>query len=155
MIPAEQYKRILEVMPLLCVDVVIRNARGEYLLVKRVNEPLKGRWWVVGGRVHKNETLEQAVIRKVRQETSLDVRKMQPIGYYEAAFKDNSIKLATPFHAVSVVFAIAVANDVEIRLDAQSSEWKFAKKLPADFRVREFVTEKTHNILTSGYMGGL
>lgn len=147
MIPAEQYKRILEVMPILCVDVVIRNARGEYLLVKRANEPLKGLWWVIGGRVHKNETLEQAVIRKVRQETSLVVRKMQPIGYYEDMFEDNSIKLATPLHAVSVVFAIAVANDVKIRLDAQSMEWKFARRLPSDFRVREFVTEKTHNKL--------
>lgn len=146
MIPAEQYKRILELMPILCVDVVIRNARGEYLLVKRANAPLKGRWWVIGGRVHKNETLEQAVIRKVKQETALAVRKMQPIGYYEDAFKDNSIKLATPFHAVSVVFAVAVGNDVKIRLDKQSTAWKFAKKLPADFRVRRFVTKK-HDIL--------
>jgi len=139
MIPAEQYKRILEVMPILCVDVVIRNARGEYLLVRRANEPLKGQWWVIGGRVHKNETLEQAVIRKVRQETSLDIRKMLPIGYYEETFKNNSIKLDTRFHAISVVFAVAIGNDVKIRLDMQSSEWKFAKKLPINFRIRKFI----------------
>jgi hypothetical protein len=65
---------------------------------------------------------------------------MQPIGYYEDTFKNNSIKLATPLHAVSVVFAIAVANDVKIRLDTQSTAWKFAKKLPAGFRVRKFMT---------------
>jgi len=140
MIPAKQYKRILEVMPILCVDVVMRNARGEYLLVKRANEPLKGRWWVIGGRVHKNETLEQTVIRKVKQETGLAISKMQPIGYYEDKFKNNSIKLSTPLHAVSVVFAVAVGNDVKVRLDAQSAEWKFAKKLPADFRIRKFTT---------------
>lgn len=138
MIPAKLYKQILEVIPILCVDVVIRNARGEYLLVKRANAPLKGRWWVIGGRVRKNETLEHAVIRKLRQETSLTVRKMRPIGYYEDTFQDNSIKLATLFHAVSVVFAVAIGNDVKIRLDQQSSAWKFAKKLPADFRVKRF-----------------
>ena len=60
MIPAEQYKEIIKVLPILCVDIVIKNNRGEYLLVKRAHEPLKGRWWVVGGRVHKGESIEQA-----------------------------------------------------------------------------------------------
>lgn len=139
MIPVKQYKQILDAMPLLCVDVVIRNARGEYLLVKRVNEPLKGHWWVIGGRVQKYETLEQAVIRKVRQESSLIVRKMQPIGYYEGTFKNNSIKLNNRLHSVSIVFETMIGNDVKIRLDAQSSEWKFTKRLPVRFRIRKFV----------------
>ncbi len=142
MIPTKQYKRILEVMPLLCVDVVIRNPRGEYLLVKRTDEPLKGHWWVVGGRVHKYETLKQAVIRKVKQEISLSISKIRPIGYYEETFKNNSIKLNTRLHAISVVFAVTISNNVKIRLDNQSSAWKFTKKLPIDFRVRKFVTKK-------------
>ena len=147
MISTKQYKMILEKMPLLCVDVVIRNPSGEHLLVKRVNEPLKGRWWVIGGRVHKNETLKQAVIRKVKQETGLAINKMQPMGYYEDKFKNNSIKLATPLHAVSVVFVVTIGDDVKVRLDAQSSEWKFAKRLPVDFRVRRFITSKKLNTL--------
>lgn len=138
MIQEKLYKQILEVMPLLCVDIVIRNARGEYLLVKRDNEPLKGSWWVVGGRVHKYETLTQAVRRKVKQETSLAVTKMRPIGYYEDTFNKNSIKLDTKLHALSVVFEVPISNNVKIQLDSQSSGWKFAKKLPARFRVKKF-----------------
>ena len=42
MIPEDLYKQILSVMPIICVDVVIRNDKGQYLLVQRKNEPLKG-----------------------------------------------------------------------------------------------------------------
>ena len=138
MIPAEQYKQILEVMPLLCVDVVIKNTGGEYLLVKRANEPLKGQWWVVGGRVHKNETLEQAVLRKVKQEIGLTVHELDPLGYYEDRFEKNSIRLDSPLHAVSVVFSTVIDDQQVLKLDSQSLEWKFFKELPQGLRVKSF-----------------
>jgi colanic acid biosynthesis protein WcaH len=137
-IPAAQYKQILEVMPVLCVDVVIRNAGGEYLLVKRANEPLKGQWWVVGGRVYKNETLEQAVLRKVKQEIGVTVHALEPIGYYEDRFEKNSIKMDSPLHAVSVVFSVVIDGQQTIKTDGQSLEWKFFKELPKALRVKPF-----------------
>ena len=138
MIPVEQYKQILEVMPILCVDVVIKNSCGEYLLVKRANEPCKGQWWVVGGRVLKNETLEQAVLRKVKQEIGLTVQALDPLGYYEDRFEKNSIQLDSPLHAVSVVFSTVIDGEQVIKLDGQSHEWKFFKELPRAFRVKAF-----------------
>lgn len=134
MIPPEQYARMIEHLPILCVDIVIRNSGGEILLIKRENEPLKGEWWVVGGRVHKGETLEQAAIRKAKEEVGLQVNNLQFIGYYEDAFETNPFGLATPLHSVSVVFTAVVNDGKTIRLDDQSSEWKFSKKLPERFR---------------------
>lgn len=139
LIPIKEYSRIIEVLPILCVDVAVQNSKGEYLLVRRTNEPLKGKWWVVGGGVLKGETLEQAAIRKVKEEIGLKVKAAQPIGYYENTFKGSSINPIVPFHAVSIVFIVTIDNDVKIRLDTQSSEWKFAKKLPLAFRVKKFV----------------
>ena len=136
MIPAEQYKQIIEVLPILCVDVVVMNGRLEYLLVKRANEPMKGQWWVIGGRVLKGETLEQAAIRKVREEVSLNVETVQPIGYYEIVSQENPFGLAARYHAVSVVFSTAVGGCEPIILDDQSTDWKYAKELPVDFRIR-------------------
>jgi len=139
LIPLEQYKKIIQILPVLCVDVIITNPRGEYLLIKRRNEPCKGQWWVVGGRVLKGETLKEGVVRKVRQETGLIVKKAWSIGYFEHRSKVNFFGLKMPYHAVSVVFAVGVDNDVKIRLDEQSEEWKFAKRLPVDFRVKKFM----------------
>jgi colanic acid biosynthesis protein WcaH len=137
-IPANEYAQIIEVLPILCVDVIVQNSMGEYLLVRRANQPLKGQWWVVGGRVLKGETLEQAALRKVREETALEVKFVQPIGYYEDTDESNPFGRATALHSVSVVFAGVAADDQQVRLDDQSMEWKYAKELPADFRIRSF-----------------
>ena len=51
-IPLELYKRIHKTMPIPCVDVVIRH-KDRFLLCKRKNEPAKGLYWFVGGRVLK------------------------------------------------------------------------------------------------------
>ena len=138
MIPAEQYKQIIEVLPILCVDVVITNTRGEYLLIKRANEPRKGQWWVIGGRLLKGETLEEAVVRKVREETSLNVEAVYPIGYYEAVSQENPFGVAPRLHAVSLVFSTAVDDRQQIRLDDQSVDWKYSQELPADFDMKSF-----------------
>lgn len=136
MIPKNEYVRITELMPILCVDVVVRNERGEYLLVKRANPPMQDEWWVVGGRVLKGETLGDAVARKVKEEAGLEVSAVQPLGYFETIADANPFGLPFDYHAVSVVFRTDVGDDSPVRLDAQSVEWKWAPELPARFHIR-------------------
>ena len=49
----ERYKAIVEAVPICCVDLIIKS-KGKILLVKRKNEPLKGEFWLPGGRIYKN-----------------------------------------------------------------------------------------------------
>lgn len=135
MIPADFYKQIVETVPILCVDIVVRDASGKYLLVRRENEPLKNKWWVVGGRVHKGESLRQAAARKVESETCLRVKNLQVIGYYEGKFAEQQLDIDGGIHAVSIVFSAEIEGAQSIELDAQSSEWKFADRLPIEFEV--------------------
>jgi 8-oxo-dGTP diphosphatase len=58
--------------PIVAVGAVIVDA-GRVLLVRRGQEPLKGEWSLPGGAVEVGETLEAALVREVREETSLDV----------------------------------------------------------------------------------
>ncbi len=138
MIPAEQYSQIIEVLPILCVDVVVSNPVGEILLIKRSNEPLKGQWWVIGGRVLKGETLEEAAIRKVREEATLVIESAKPIGYYEDTAEKNPLGLESVQHAVSVVFSAKVDSFQQTKLDYQSSDWKCSKELPSGFHCNWF-----------------
>jgi colanic acid biosynthesis protein WcaH len=93
---------------------------------------------VIGGRLHKGETLEEAAIRKVREETGLQVKEMRPIGYFELVNGKNPFGLPSQYHAVSVVFATVIDDRQPINLDNQSKEFKFAKELPADFYIKSF-----------------
>jgi len=46
---------------------------GKVLLIRRGKEPLRGRWVVPGGTVEPGETLEEALVREMREETGLEV----------------------------------------------------------------------------------
>ena len=131
-LPADEYQRILRCIPILCVDVVLTNERGQYLLVRRTNAPMKDVWWVPGGRVLKGESLEAALARKMREELGIAVRSLGPIGYFEVHHEDDPRGGAEGVHQVSVVFA-AEPLSLDIRLDNQSAEWGFFDALPDRF----------------------
>jgi len=137
-LPEALYRGMAEALPILCVDVILRNRKGDYLLLKRVNEPKKGRWWPVGGRVRKGESLPTAAIRKVKEETGLSTRALQPVGYFEYHGRRGPLGIDTGYHSVSVVFLASVGDRKTVVLDGQSSAWKYAERLPADFRVVTF-----------------
>jgi 8-oxo-dGTP diphosphatase len=64
--------------------VVIRD--GRVLLIRRGTPPLEGRWSIPGGRVEWGETIEQAVVRELREETGLDVQVIELIEIVERIF---------------------------------------------------------------------
>ena len=129
---ADQYAQMLERMPILCVDGLVLDERGHFLLVRRRNAPRQGEWWVPGGRVLKGETLDAAFCRKMREEIGLDVRILMPVGYFEIQHEDDPRGGPAGVHQVSVVFA-AVATGGAVRLDAQSSECGYFEHLPEPF----------------------
>ena len=126
----KQYKSIIKKIPILCVDVIIKNHNDEYLLLKRNNNPLKSNWWIPGGRVFQSEKIFDAVKRKVFEEIGLELKYFKQYGIFESVFSSNSFETNTIYHTVSIVFMTKVKNNIKIKLCNQSSEWKWAKNLP-------------------------
>lgn len=133
MIPEALYKQILSVMPVICVDVVIRNDKGQYLLVRRENEPLKGEWWVVGGRMLHGEAARHACVRKTLDEVGLAITDLHFLGFYEDVFDKNSFQVPGPYHTLSLVFETCVTEVQSIQLNSQHSDWNWFDKLPDRF----------------------
>lgn len=52
------------------------------LLIKRATKPFNGYWALPGGRVDPGETVEQTVVREVKEETGLDIVVIRKIGEY-------------------------------------------------------------------------
>ena len=68
----DERSRTYPTRPYLAVSAAIfRN--GQVLIVRRARPPAHGLYTLPGGGVELGETLEEAVIREVREETSLDV----------------------------------------------------------------------------------
>ncbi len=61
---------------------------GKIVLVRRGNDPYKGRLALPGGFVEPDETVEQAVIRETKEETSLDVEIVRLVGVYSEPGRD-------------------------------------------------------------------
>jgi 8-oxo-dGTP diphosphatase len=60
------------------------------LLIKRATVPFKGYWALPGGRVDPGETVEQTIVREVKEETGLDVAVVSKIGeYHEQGVQDG------------------------------------------------------------------
>ena len=68
------YKKIIDNVPIVVIDVILTN-RGQFLLGKRKNKPLKGAWCLPGGRLFKGELLKNGAQRKVKEVTGLKIKK--------------------------------------------------------------------------------
>ncbi len=55
------------------MGAVVFRDDGAVLLVRRARPPAAGTWTLPGGRVEDGESLEDAIVREVREETSLVV----------------------------------------------------------------------------------
>jgi len=137
-LPVETYRLILDSVPILCVDLIIKNPDELILLLRRANEPLKGRWWVPGGRVHKGELLEQAVQRIAREETGLQVGLIQPVGIREYHFEESPFGLTGGTHNVAIVFKCSVQDASLVVMDQQHFSWTLSEFLPEDFELQTF-----------------
>lgn len=74
--------------PLVGVGAVVVH-EGRVLLVQRGHEPAKGQWSLPGGLIDVGESLREAVIREVREETGLIVEPLELIELLERIHRDD------------------------------------------------------------------
>ena len=102
--------------PEVCVGA-IAVADGQLLLVRRGRGPAAGTWSVPGGRVEAGETLAEAVIRELAEETSLEGVCDELVGWVE--------RMSPEHHFVILDFAVTILEPADPRPgdDALEAEW--------------------------------
>jgi 8-oxo-dGTP diphosphatase len=86
--------------PEVCVGAVV-VVDGRLLLVRRGRGAAVGSWSVPGGRVERGETLCEAVVRELREETGLDGVCDRFVGWVE--------RIGSEYHYVILDFTVTVA----------------------------------------------
>ena len=98
---------------------------GEILLIKRKNEPFKGKWALPGGFVEYGEKVEDAVIREINEETGLVTKIKEIIGIYSDPNRDPR------GHTVTIVFLLDVlSGKIHAKDDADEAKFFALNNLP-------------------------
>jgi colanic acid biosynthesis protein WcaH len=125
-IPDADYDKILEMIPILCVDVVIVN-QAKCLLLKRKNHPAKGQWWFPGGRMLKSETIEQAVNRKTAEEVNLQGQYLGILSIEETQFPEAGSMLCD-IHTVNICCKMYVNSVLSLKVNDEHDGYKWVDR---------------------------
>lgn len=126
--------------PLLAVDGIVL-VDGKLVAIQRRYDPFPGQFAIPGGFVEYGESLEEAVVREVREETGLETRVASLVGVYSRPDRDPR------GHVISAVFALeATGGTLSSGSDAAGVEPLDLEALPelafdhaeilADFRAQ-------------------
>lgn len=106
---------------MLGVGALIFN-RDRILLVERGKEPLNGYWSIPGGVLETGETLEQGVVREVREETGLEVKPVKVLEIFERIIRDASG--AAEYHYVLIDYICRITGgELSAADDASRAAW--------------------------------
>lgn len=124
LIPSKLYEKIVENIPIVCVDVVIRNhINNKILLIKRKDEPCKNEWWIVGGRLHKNEMFSDCAIRKAREEVGLECKELGRLDVANTMFSTGYHNI--PVHSVNIIYYLETINHTKVKIDGTCLGYKW------------------------------
>jgi 8-oxo-dGTP diphosphatase len=124
--------------PIVGIGAVVVD-RGRVLLVKRAHEPLKGEWSLPGGAVEVGETLHDAVVREIREETGLDVLVGPIVEVLDRVHRTADGRVE--FHFVIIDYLCSVAGGALAHSsDAADARWAAVDELPG-YRLTALATE--------------
>jgi 8-oxo-dGTP diphosphatase len=114
--------------PVVGVGAVVLDGE-RVLLVKRGHAPLKGQWSLPGGGVETGETLEQAVARKVLEETGVTIEVGPIVEVLDRISRDSDGRVEHHFVLVDFV-ARPSGGFLRSASDAEDAEWVRLSDLP-------------------------
>jgi len=131
------------------VTAVVVNDHGELLLQKRTDNDL---WGLPGGAMNIGESIGQAVVREVKEETSLDVEPTGVVGIYSdpghiIAYADGEVR-----QEFSICFTARLVGGQLAVGDQESTEVRFVRPSDLDglpmgrstrLRIQHFLEHRT------------
>lgn len=138
MIASSLYEKIVKAMPIASVEAIIQK-ENSILFMKRNNLPVKNQWWFPGGRIRKGETLKQALIREIKEETGLKIEIIKFVGVYSRIFSNR--------HDITIVFLCKTENE-KVILNNEHTKFKFFLKFPKNLHPYLIKALTDANIIT-------
>ncbi len=114
-------KRLYPDQPVVGVGAVIVQDQ-KIVLIKRGNEPSRGKWTIPGGLVELGESVEEAVIRETKEETNLEVENPELIDVVDNVDLDQQGRVK--YHYVIIDYLARIkGGDIAAASDAEELRW--------------------------------
>jgi len=129
MISGDKFKTVVENTPLISIDFIIENQAGEFLLGKRVNRPARGFWFTLGGRIFKDECIDDAIKRVSKKEFNLEITReiLNFHGVYEHFYGDSFLEDAVSTHYVVLAYSLKLDLNVILPAEEHNEYCYFSK----------------------------
>jgi colanic acid biosynthesis protein WcaH len=90
---SDDFAHVLNCAPLVSIDLVVRDGDARVLVGRRLNRPARGFWFVPGGRIYKEERLDDAFLRISQAELGRTLAREEAdlLGVYEHFYDDNAL----------------------------------------------------------------
>jgi colanic acid biosynthesis protein WcaH len=150
MLDPQTFKTVIENAPLVSIDLCL-VCDDQLLLGKRNNDPLKGEWFTPGGRIHKNESWQDALLRIAEVELGLSgiaVEDFTLMGMWDHFYNNSAFDENTSTHYVNLPHYAEFKSKPQIALDDQHGEFKW-------FDLAVVTNDKKFNPYMRNYAGWL
>lgn len=132
--------------PIVAVGVVVKRGH-EVLLVRRLNEPSRGRWSLPGGAVELGETVREAARREVWEECRLQVEPDEVVAVVDNIVHDEAGRIR--FHYVLIdLLAEYVGGEAAAASDIGDARWVREEELE-ELDVTEKASQLVREMLRS------
>ena len=136
------FKTVIDSTPLVSIDILLKKD-NKILLGKRINKPAQGYFFSTGGRINKNESIDNAMARVALNELNIELESIPKfIGVFEH-FYDDSIYKDVSTHYVDIAYEYEVKEIPDLPTE-QHSEYKW-------FTIDELLESKQVHKYTKDY----
>lgn len=132
---------------LVTVDAAIflwKDSELNILLIQRKNDPFKDAWALPGGFVDKDEALDKAAKRELKEETGMRAVNLEQFGAFGDPKRDPRGRVVS----VGYLGLVSAAREkVKAADDAADAQWYSLNKLPKlAFDHKKIITEATQRL---------
>ena len=141
MLDDQTFETVISSTPLISIDLLVKKD-NKILLGKRINKPAQGCLFSIGGRVYKNETIDSAMMRIVKDELNFSL-KLTPrfIGVFEH-FYDDSIYQDVSTHYVNLAYEIEIEEILNLPNEQHNEyQWLTIDELLESKQVHKYVKD--------------
>ena len=127
MLDSQTFKTVVKNTLLVSIDLCL-VCKGQMLLGKRNNEPLKGQWFTPGSRIQKNESWQDCLRRIALSELGLSIQKVDDfklMGIWDHFYPNSIFGSEISTHYVNLPHFASFESRPNVLADDQHNEFKW------------------------------